>query len=339
MRISVLIPAHNEERSIQATVNSCLNQTRPFDEIIVVNDGSTDTTGAILATFGNKIKVVTLAKATGNKSYAQERGLMEVTGDVFVGTDADTLLDKRFVEKVLPHFKDPKVAAVAGYVKSMKNNWLTACREIDYTIGQDLHKTAQANIGFLFVIPGCAGAFRTETFKNAIKFDHDTLTEDLDFTYKLHLGYHKINFEQGAIVYTQDPFTLHSYVNQLRRWNSGGWQNLMKHWRGIISRPAIALELSLMYFEGITFSFLLFVLPFLNISFFTNFVAGYFVFMALIGAYAAIRRRRWDLFLLSPLYVFLVFVNAWIFLEQFIKEMVFRRKTLVWFKPERKAIT
>ena len=338
MKITILIPAHNEERSIRATVESCLNQTRKPDQILVVDDGSTDDTSLILESFGDKIDVVTIAMATGNKSHAQERGLAFVTGDIFIATDGDTILDSRFVEMIEPHFNDPKVGAVAGYVKSIKNNWLTACREIDYVIGQDLHKVAQENMGFLFVIPGCAGAFRTKFFKKLIKFEHDTLTEDLDFTYKIHTNYSRIAYENKAFVYTQDPFTMYAYVNQIRRWYSGGWQNLKKHLPNIISRPLAALELSLMYVEGLIFSVLLFLLPLLNIGFFGYYMLANLLFVIAIGGYAALKRKRWDLFLYSPLYMILVFVNAIIFLEQFTKEILMRKKLVVWFKPERTKI-
>src|SRR5262249_16987195 len=128
MRISILIPAHNEEKSIKDTVDSCLRQTRPADEIVVVNDGSTDNTGKILAYYGKKIKLITIKEATGNKSYAQEEGLRHITSDVFIATDADTVLDDTFIEKVETHFHDPNTMAVAGYVRSLKNNWMTACR-------------------------------------------------------------------------------------------------------------------------------------------------------------------------------------------------------------------
>lgn len=335
MKISILIPAHNEERSIKATVESCLNQTRKADQILVVNDGSTDKTGEILASFGKQIEVITIPIATGNKSYAQEHGLKFVTGDIFIATDGDTILDSKFVEKIEPHFKNPKVGAVAGYVKSIKNNWLTACREIDYTIGQDLHKKAQSNMKFLFVIPGCAGAFRTKLFKDLIQFEHDTLTEDLDFTYKMHTAYTDIAFEKKAVVYTQDPFTLYAYVNQIRRWYSGGWQNLKKHLPAVINRPLVALELSLMYTEGLVFSTLLFMMPFVSLSFFIFYLASTLMFILAIGTYSAIKKKRIDLLLYAPLYMILVFVNALIFLEQFASEIIMGRKLDIWFKPER----
>ncbi len=339
MKITIIIPAHNEERSIKATVESCLRQSRPLDQILVINDGSTDNTGKILATFGSKIEVVTIKKATGNKSHAQEYGLKYVRGDIFIATDGDTILDENFVEKIEPHFKNSEVIAVAGYVKSIKNNWLTACREVDYVIGQDLHKTAQANMRFLFVIPGCAGAFRTNIFRDHIIFDHDTLTEDLDFTYKMHARYFQIHYEKKAIVYTQDPFTLYAYINQMRRWYSGGWQNLKKHIQHMVSKPVAAMELSVIYFEGLMFSLLLFFMPFLSIEFFIGFLIAYFIFMFVVSAYAAICRKRYGLLFVAPAYLILVFINAYVFLEQFFREIVLRRSLQVWFKPERKKLS
>jgi cellulose synthase/poly-beta-1,6-N-acetylglucosamine synthase-like glycosyltransferase len=338
MQISVLIPAHNEERSIKKTVQSCLDQTRPFDEIVVVNDGSTDCTLEILNSFGDKIKVVNIAKATGNKSYAQQYGLDHITGDIFVATDGDTILDKDFAKYIEPHFEDEKTVAVAGYVTSIKNNWLTACREIDYTFGQNIHKKAQSHINFIFVIPGCAGAFRRKVFMEKISFDHDTLTEDLDFTYKLHRMYMNIKFEPKAKVYTQDPFTIRAYINQMRRWYSGGWQNFLKHGMSIISRPVVALELSLTYLEGLIFSVLLFILPFINFFVFLKFMLFYFVFMLCVGVYVAIKNKRKDLIIFSAFYFLIIFVNAWVFIEQFFLEIVLGRKKVVWFKPERKII-
>lgn len=318
-------------------MESCIAQTRPLDEILVVNDGSTDLSGEILKKFGNAIRVITIPTATGNKSYAQEYGLKFVTGEIFIATDGDTILDRRFVEEVEKSFSDPKVMAVGGYVQSLKYNWLTACRELDYVIGQDLHKVAQAELDFLFVIPGCAGAFRTEIFRKHIQFEHDTLTEDLDFTYRLHWNRLKILYNKKAISYTQDPATIGAYINQMRRWYSGGWQNLIKHYR-IANRPLNALELSLMYIEGLIFAFLLFLFPVLNIVFFKYFIIPYFIFQLIVGIYSSIVRRRLDLLVYAPCYILLTYINAYVFLEQFFKEVITRKKNLVWFKPERRAM-
>ncbi|NTW14232.1 MAG: glycosyltransferase family 2 protein [Candidatus Moranbacteria bacterium] len=335
--ITILVPCYNEGKTIRKCAEHWLDQTHPADEIIVVDDCSTDNTREVLQEFSDRIKVIALPKNTGNKSFVQEEGLRHVVTDVFIATDADTIMDRHFVKRVYDAFQDEKVMAFAGYIQSLKCNWLTACREIDYLIGQDLHKVAQNNIRFLFVIPGCAGAFRTATFKEHITFDHDTLTEDLDFTYKTNKGGHEIVYDRRAIVYTQDPRDLKSYINQMRRWYSGGWQNLIKH-IDAAKRPMAALELSLIYIEGMFFSVLLFVLPIINIRAAAIVLIPYAGLVLLLGSYAALRRRRPDLLLYAPAYVILSYLHAYILLEQFVKEIIFRKRNLTWFHPERREI-
>jgi len=123
MKISILIPCHNEEKSIKKCVESCFEQTRRPDEILVVNDGSTDNSLKILESFGERIKIINIPRATGNKSYAQEIGLRLVTDDIFITTDGDTILDKEFVKIIEDDFSaDSRLAAVGGYVKSQKYN-------------------------------------------------------------------------------------------------------------------------------------------------------------------------------------------------------------------------
>ena len=338
MKISVLIPCYNEENTVAACIESVLGQSRPADEIIVVNDGSTDGTRSILASFGHSIRIVDTPQNTGNKSHAQEYGLQFVTGDIFVTTDADSLLAPDFIERIEKDFADPSVEAVAGYIKSVRMNWLTACRELDYVIGQDLHKKAQSHLNAILVIPGCAGAFRTHTFRKHITFDHDTVTEDLDFTYKYHKNEFRILFDTKAVVYTQDPFTLYSYIHQMRRWIGGGWQNLLKHWRVVARRPGHAVEIGFVYIEGTVFGLLFFILPLINVFYFITFFSGYFLVAGALGLYGAIARKRYDLALYAPLFPIVLIINSLIFLEQFVREVVFRRRTLHWFKPERQAL-
>jgi cellulose synthase/poly-beta-1,6-N-acetylglucosamine synthase-like glycosyltransferase len=336
--ISVVIPAHNEEAMIANCIDSCLQQTRKPDQILVINDGSTDGTEQILKRYGAAITYVTIPVATGNKSHAQQFGLQFVTGDIFIATDGDTILHSQFVEYVERAFNDnPDIGSVAGYVRSTTHNWLTALREIDYVIGQDIYKKAQSYVDYILVIPGCAGAFKTELFHNGvITFDHDTVTEDLDFTYKLHKNTIRICFEPRAIVYTQDPDTLHSYTNQMRRWYGGGWQNLLKHYDVVTRSPGGALQLSLTYLESAMFALFFFLLPLINVVVFVQLSVLALAVSVVVGGYAALRRNRIDLLLFSPLMLPLRALNAWVFLEQFILEVIIRRRTMTWFQPERR---
>lgn len=346
LKISILIPCHNEERSIGACIQSCLNQSRMPDDIVVVNDGSTDRTRKILAAFtedildgfGDRIRVVTISKASGNKSHAQEYGLKFIKNDIFITTDGDTVLDKNFVKYVEEDFQDESITAVAGYVRSLKYNWLTACRAVEYTVGQNIHKLAQHYLNFLFVIPGAAGAFRTKDFFKHIPFEHDTLTEDLDFTYRLHKLGLKILYDSRIVVFTQDPATLHSYINQIRRWFGGGWQCLIKHRELVFREPRIAFEISLMYAENIVFSGLLFLLPFLSLRYFVSFLLMYMVVAHVCAAFAAWKEKRLKLLLVPIPYLLLMYINGYIFLEQMVRTVFFRQKKLAWFHPKRVLI-
>lgn len=337
MKISLLVPCYNEEDTLEACIQSCLNQTRPFDQLVFINDSSTDGTLNVLKKYKKHLTIQTTPQNTGNKSHAQEFGLQFVTGDIVVTTDADTLLDPHFAERIERDFQDANVAAVSGYVSSLPDNWLTLCRALEYVIGQNVHKLAQSYLQYMFVMPGAASAFRTSAFHEHITFDHDTITEDLDFTYKLHHKHLKILYDRQAISYTQDPSTLPAYINQLRRWYGGGWQNLLKHYH-IIEHPVRAFELTLIYVEGVTFSLLWWLIPFLNPWIGLHLLGSYLAVAFLFASWAAYTTKRWTLLLAPVPSLFLMYINSYIFLERMFVEAIAKRHTVTWFKPPRKHL-
>jgi len=336
-KISILIPAYNEEKSIWKCVNSCLNQTRKPDEIIIVNDGSTDKTLDILKRYLGKIVIVNLKKNTGNKSKAQEMGLKFVTGDIFITTDADTILNRNFVKRIEESFNDKEVTAVCGYVESSECNWITNVRAINYLVGQTIYKKAQSYIGALFVLIGCGSAFRTDRFKKYVTFDHDNVTEDLDFTYKLKLANKKIILQEKAVVYTQDPNNLKSYFRQLYRWYSGGWYCLRKN-KAILKRPNNALILSLLYLESLIMGGIMVLSPLLlfwNPRYFLFFLVLVWGVTALCATYGIFKSRRYKLFLYIPHQYVLSIGEQVIFFYTFVKEIILNKKNLIWNKVDR----
>jgi glycosyltransferase involved in cell wall biosynthesis len=94
--VSVVIPTYNSGPLVVEAVKSVLAQTRPADEIIVVDDGSTDDTAARLRAFGNRIKVV--AKRNGGVATARNRGVQEASGDAIAFLDADDVWHPRKLE-------------------------------------------------------------------------------------------------------------------------------------------------------------------------------------------------------------------------------------------------
>jgi len=93
-----------------------------------------------------------------------------------------------------------------------------------------------------------------------------------------------------------------------------------------------------MYLEGITFSVLLFVLPLLSIRFYGMFLVSYFFVAVAFALFASWKEQRLELLLVPFPYLILVYINAYVFLEQMLKEVLFRKKSLYWFTPERVEI-
>ena len=114
--ISVVIPAFNAERYLAAAIDSVFAQTLQPDEIIVVNDGSTDRTAAVLAAYGDRITV--LSQANGGISVANNRGVAAARGSFFCFLDADDLWVANKLEKQMEWMtKHPETEAVFGHVR------------------------------------------------------------------------------------------------------------------------------------------------------------------------------------------------------------------------------
>ena len=332
MRLSFLLCAYNEEKTIERTLRSILNQRVKPDEIIVVNDGSTDGTAEILKRFEDKCIIVNLPRNTGNKARAQRVGLGYVTGDLVAFTDADTELDPAFLENGLPYFLDPLVGGVSGQVLSKKKNWLTCVRQIQYLIGQDLYKRGMGVSNTIFVIPGCAGIVRRRLFHASF----DTVTEDMDMTLRINERGYKILYAPNVKVYTTDPTNLSSYFRQITRWHSGYFQNLKKHFKPAPFRvkvqmilPFLEIALSLLgtilLIPSLIFSNLLLLFA----SLFEILVVEVFVL------YGAMKLSRKDLLLHLPSYFLVRIVEVYVWLKCLVSELILHKHESRWLRADR----
>jgi len=332
LRVSFLLCAYNEEKTIERTLRSILNQTFKPDEIIVVNDGSTDGTAEVLKKFKDKCVIVNLPRNTGNKAKAQMIGLKYVTGDLVAFTDADTELDPAFLENGLPYFLDPLVGGVSGQVLSRKKNWLTAVRQIQYLICQNLYKRGMGVSNSILVIPGCAGIVRRELFHASF----DTVTEDMDMTLRINeLGY-KIVYASNVKAYTSDPTNLKSYVRQITRWYSGYFQNLRKHFKYAPFR--VKVQMILPFFE-IVFTLLGTILLALSLvlSNLTVLLASLFEILVVEAfiLYGVVKLSRRDLLLHLPSYFFVRIVEIYVWVKCLVKELIFQKHELRWLRADR----
>ncbi len=234
-RVSVLIPAHNEEAAIVTTVESALNSRLPEDwprvEVIVVNDGSTDATSEHLReNFSRDVRVHIIEQPNMGKPAALNRACSMATGEVLITIDADTSVEPDAIVTLARHFGDPSVGAVAGNVKvGNRDRWLTRWQALEYVTSQNMEKRAFDLLNCIAVVPGALGAWRTEAVSACGGISADTVAEDTDLTIAIRRRGWRILYDDSAVARTQAPETARDLVKQRFRWTFGTMQAVWKH--------------------------------------------------------------------------------------------------------------
>jgi cellulose synthase/poly-beta-1,6-N-acetylglucosamine synthase-like glycosyltransferase/spore germination protein YaaH/peptidoglycan/xylan/chitin deacetylase (PgdA/CDA1 family) len=236
--VTVMIPAYNEESVIVDTVRSALASVYPKLEILVIDDGSTDHTAELVrSNFAADPRVRLLLQPNRGKPAALNHALSEATGEIVVSIDADTIVDPEAVPRLVRHFVNPKVGAVAGNVKVMnRNKWLTRWQALEYITSQNLEKRAFDLLNCIPVVPGAAGAWRADLLRANGGFSGDTVAEDTDLTLTIRRNGWKILYDEDAIGRTEVPDTVEALIRQRFRWTFGTLQAVWKH-RDAVGKP------------------------------------------------------------------------------------------------------
>ncbi len=229
--VTVLIPAYNEESVIVETVNSVLLSDLKDIHVIVVDDGSSDKTPELLqANFGRNEAVQIIHQANHGKAAALNNALLHARTDIVVTIDADTEIEPDAIRKLLRHFSDPTVAAVAGNVKvGNRSRWLTRWQALEYVTSQNMEKRAFDLLNCITVVPGALGAWRRKAIEDGGGITADTVAEDADLTIAIRrLGW-RITYDEEAIAWTEAPETPGALIRQRFRWTFGTLQSFWKH--------------------------------------------------------------------------------------------------------------
>ena len=242
--VAVLVPAYNEEKVIERTVRSVLDSDYPKLRVIVIDDGSKDATLDVTRTaFAKEIaagRVTVLTKPNSGKADALDYGLEQVTEEIFVGIDADTIIAPDAVSKLVPHFSNSRVGAMAGNAKvgNRVNLW-TRWQALEYITSQNFERRALNTLNAVSVVPGAIGAWRTSAVREAGSYHHDTVAEDADLTMALLQAGYWINYEDRALAYTEAPTTANGLMRQRFRWSFGIMQAVWKHMAAVKQKGAL----------------------------------------------------------------------------------------------------
>jgi cellulose synthase/poly-beta-1,6-N-acetylglucosamine synthase-like glycosyltransferase/peptidoglycan/xylan/chitin deacetylase (PgdA/CDA1 family) len=229
--VTVLVPAHNEESVIVQTVTSVLLSDLKDLHLIVVDDGSTDRTGELLDTnFSRDPRVRIIHQVNRGKAAALHLAMSLADTEIVVTIDADTEIEPDAISKLIRHFSDPKVGAVAGNVKvGNRSRWLTRWQALEYITSQNMEKRAFDLLNCITVVPGALGAWRKKAIEAAGGITADTVAEDADLTIAIRrLGW-RVTYDEEAIAWTEAPETAGQLIRQRFRWTFGTLQSFWKH--------------------------------------------------------------------------------------------------------------
>ena len=335
--VTVIIPAYNEVASVADTIKSLQAQTSPPAAIIVVDDCSTDGTGDVAHALG--VVVVRPQANTGSKAGAQNFGLRYVRTALTVAIDADTVLARDALERLLPAFNDPGVAAACGFVlpQRVRSVWERG-RYIEYLFAFTYYKQLQEYYGKPLISSGCFSMYRSDILGAYNGWSNRTLAEDVDLTWSLYQGGHAVRFVPEAVCYPIEPWTLTLMGKQLRRWSHGFVQNVKLHWRGLLAVPYLRSAVAVAFWDAtIAAAVYLVLLPILALLLARPWILiGYVIdapaVLVPVLAGAARRREIRRAIASVPAFFLLRTVNAVFFLRAVCAELLLGRPLRVYEK-------
>ncbi len=245
-RVAVLIPAYNEEKVIARTVRSVMMSSYKNIRIVVIDDGSKDRTFDVVQEMYAKDiesgRLTLLTKPNGGKAEALNFALEQTEEEIYVGIDADGVIAHDAIGRLVCHFANAKIGAVAGNAKvgNRVNLW-TRWQALEYITSQNFERRALDLFDVVMVVPGAIGAWRTAAVKAGGGYHSNTVAEDADLTMNLLEQGYSVIYEDQALAFTEAPVDMDGLMRQRFRWSFGILQAVFKHKGAITKHRAMGL--------------------------------------------------------------------------------------------------
>ncbi len=233
-RVTVQLPVYNEENVVGRLLEAAVRLDWPADRLhIQLLDDSTDNTSAIAARHvqrlkrqGHRITHVRRSDRRGYKAGALAAGSAQTDGEFLAIFDADFVPPPDFLQRALGRFHDPKVACVQGRWGHLNRGWsgLTRAQALAIDGHFGVEQEARASSGWLVNFNGTCGVWRREAIDAAGGWSGDTLTEDLDLSYRVQLAGWRIAYDASLECPGELPTDLTAFKAQQRRWATGSMQ-------------------------------------------------------------------------------------------------------------------
>jgi cellulose synthase/poly-beta-1,6-N-acetylglucosamine synthase-like glycosyltransferase len=248
--ITVLVPAHNEERVIGGCLEALLASDYPADRvrIVPIDDRSTDRTAAIIAEYQarepRRIHPFFRTEGVGGKSAALKDALRFAEGEVVMVFDADYVPSRGLLKRLVAPFFDPEVGAVMGRVVpgNVSRNVLTRLLDIERSAGYQVDQQARMNLALVPQFGGTVGGVRRSAMDAVGGWDETMLTEDTDMTFRLLMNGWKTVYTNRSECHEEVPEEWPVRMRQVKRWARGHNQVLARYWLRFLASPLISLR-------------------------------------------------------------------------------------------------
>lgn len=368
-KVSIVIPAWNEEVGILMTINSILESSYKNIEIVVVNNASTDNTETnVKALIKNYKKnkrskkgivtvypdIVYAVENTQGKGYALNKGLSIATGDIIMSIDADCFVQKDTVANFVKYFIDPTVAAAVGNVRIGNTNTIVGVIQYLEFLFSFYFKKADGLMNTIYIIGGAAGCFRKSVFSKVGYYSVKNITEDIELSVRIQSAGMKIVYAQDAIVYTEGASDIRGLMKQRLRWKRGRFETFSEHKKLFFSKEKkhnkmlswVILPLAI--FGEIQLSFEIFFLLFLYaFSYLSNdyspLISGIVVVSSMFAVQIGFDNRketRLSFILLAPIGWLLFYMSTFVETQALIKSLwgYMKGTELKWQKWDRSGV-
>jgi cellulose synthase/poly-beta-1,6-N-acetylglucosamine synthase-like glycosyltransferase len=250
-KVTVQLPMFNELYVAERIIETSAAFEYPADKLqIQVLDDSTDETKDVIAkkvaevaARGINIQHIHREDRTGYKAGALDDAMDQVEGDFIAIFDADFIPDSDFLKKTMPHFSNDKVGVVQtrwGHINK-KYSLLTELQAFGLNGHFAIEQGGRNASGHFINFNGTGGVWRKECINDAGGWEHDTLTEDLDLSYRAQIKGWKFTYLEDVIAPAELPITMSALKSQQHRWMKGGAECFIKMWKTIITAKGVRL--------------------------------------------------------------------------------------------------
>lgn len=236
-QVTVLIPCHNEQLTIEQVVRAAAANRYPNVDILVIDDASTDQSPAICERLLPEIPNLRLLRLERNvgKAKALSLGALATKAEYLMCVDADALLDREAIHWMVADLEhSPRAGAVTGNPRVLNRATLISRIQVgEFSAIVGMIKRTQRLIGRVYTVSGVCSCFRRRAVHDVGYWSSQTVTDDVDISWKLQLAYWGILFEPRAVCWILVPESLRGLWRQRLRWARGGMEAALHYHRAI----------------------------------------------------------------------------------------------------------